>query len=115
MDPRTKIRNIELVRTSDPDYRTFVEDVRLYKMRLKVEKMERSYSNLVAQQFEIAIRGWLVPVGGQEERVISYEQRGRNKRYTKRFRELDFIIDDGDCLYIGELKVSSSSKRLGRA
>jgi len=84
-------------------------------MRLRVEQMERSYSDLVAQQFEIAVRGWLIPVGGREERVISYEQRGRNKRYTRRFRELDFIIDGGDCLYIGELKVSSSSKRLGRA
>lgn len=115
MDPRVKIRRISLVRTSHPNYRAFLEELRLSKLRIRDAKMPRTYSDLLGEQLEYVVQKWIQPAGGQKERVLSYEQMGRNQRYSKRFREMDFVIQKEKCLYVGELKVSYSSKILNKA
>ncbi|MCT1525080.1 hypothetical protein [Sphingobacterium hotanense] len=115
MDPRTKIRNIAFLDPSDPGYRKFVEESRLANMRIRESRGNRAYPDLISEQFELAVREWLKPVGGTEKRILSYERLDRSQKYIKRFRELDFVIDDGDCIYLGELKVSFSTSLLRRA
>lgn len=115
MDPRTKIRNIAFLDPSDLGYRNFVEESRLANMRIRESKGKREYSDILSELFEQTIRQWLEPVGGLSKRILSYERLDRNGRYITRYRELDFLIDNDDCIYIGELKVSSSTKLLSRA
>lgn len=115
MDPRTKIRNIVFLDPTDPGYGKFVEESRLANMRIRESRGNRAYSDLISEQFELAVREWLKPVGGTEKRILSYERLDRNQKYITRYRELDFVIEDGDCIYIGELKVSSSTSLLRRA
>lgn len=115
MDPRTKIRNIAFLDPSDPGYRKFVEESRLANMRIRESRGNRAYSDLISEQFELAVREWLKPVGGTEKRILSYERLDRNQKYITRYRELDFVIDDRDCIYLGELKVSFSTSLLRRA
>ncbi|WP_286778684.1 MULTISPECIES: hypothetical protein [Sphingobacterium] len=115
MDPRAKIRNIAFLDPSDPGYGKFVDESRLANMRIRESKGKREYSDIISELFEPAIREWVAPVGGSEKRILSYERLDRNGRYVTRYRELDFLIDDGNCVYIGELKVSSSTKLLNRA
>lgn len=115
MDPWTKIRNIAFLAPSDPGYRKFVEDSRLANMQIRESRGNRDYCHWICEQFEQAVREWLKPVGGSERRILSYERLDNTGRYVIRYRELDFVIDDGDCIYIGELKVSSSTNLLRRA
>ena len=115
MDPTTKLRNIAFLDPSDPGYRKFVEESRLANMRIRESRGNRAYPDLISEQFELAVREWLKPVGGTEKRILSYERLDRSQKYITRYRELDFVIEDGDCIYIGELKVSSSTSLLRRA
>ncbi|MCT1526881.1 hypothetical protein [Sphingobacterium hotanense] len=115
MDPTTKIRNIAFLDPSDPGYRKFVEESRLANMRIRESRGNRAYPDLISEQFELAVREWLKPVGGTEKRILSYERLDRSQKCITRYRELDFVIEDGDCIYIGELKVSSSTSLLRRA
>lgn len=115
MDSRTKIRNIAFLDPSDPGYQKFVEDSQLANMRIRESRGSRDYSDRISEQFEQAVREWLKPVGGSEKRILSYERLDNAGRYVTRYRELDFVIDEGDGIYIGELKVSSSTNLLRRA
>lgn len=115
MDRNVKIRNVQLLESSDKDYRAFVEAIRVSKLRLRDSIGHRSYADQMSGGIESAIRKWIVPQGEVHHRIISYEQLFNKVGYKRRFRELDFVFRRDGVLYIGELKLSSSSKRLGRA
>lgn len=115
MDIPAKIRNVQLLESADPDYRAFVEAIRKSKLRLRDNIGQRSYADQMSIGIESAIRKWIAPVGGLGQRIISYEQLFNKTQYKRRFRELDFVFSKDNVLYIGEIKLSSSSKRLGRA
>lgn len=53
---------------------------------------------------------WVNPVGGADERTISFEIfRHPSNEYRQQYRELDLVIDRGDHLVIGELKLTEFS------
>lgn len=115
MDPRTRTRNISLVTASDPEYRRYVERQRLATSRIGEGYGQRLYADKISVLLESAVRKWVAPYGGQENRILTFEQLGRDHKYSKRFREIDFVLDREDTLTIGELKVSSSLKVLTKA
>lgn len=115
MQNPAKFRNISLITAKDPQYRQFVEDIKLSRARLSDIRGKRDSSDLLAEVLEEVIRKWVEPVGGKNERILSFEKHVYNQKYHKSFKEIDFMIHHGEHLHIGEVKVSSSTKHISRA
>jgi hypothetical protein len=115
MDPRTKLRGITLLKANDPGYIAYVEERQLNTMHIRMAPMVMCATDRLSRCLEPAIRVWLENVGSQPERILSYEVLGRDNRYYRHYREMDFVVWIDGIITLGELKVSYSSKSRNKA
>ena len=107
----SKFRNLRFVPHDDSGYLSHVEQSILRSMHLPRLVKTISKADRLSRVLEHVVRSWVAPVGGTDDRIISFEIfRHRTNDYRRHYRELDLVIDRGDHLVIGELKVSFSKK-----
>jgi hypothetical protein len=105
-------QNIQLVRTDDPEY---VAHMRRMADLRPSRGGPRHAGEVLGGLVERCVRHWLsgfVPL--QEERILAWEQRQRNGRYGRVFRELDAVwtIDQESlCLYEMKLTFTENMQR----
>lgn len=107
----SKFRNLRFVSHDDSGYLSHVEQSILRSMHLPRLVKTISKTERLSRILEKVVRSWVASVGGTDDRIISFEVfRHRSNDYRQHYRELDLVIDRGDHLVIGELKVSYSKK-----
>lgn len=110
MDPRTKLRSIALLRDDDPGYIAYVEGRKLEAMHIGMGKKPMCATDRLSRYLEPVVRAWVNSAGDNPERILTYETLGRDNRYHRQYREMDFVTESEGLITVGELKVSYSSK-----
>jgi hypothetical protein len=111
-----QIKNVQLISPDNQFYK-------LYQMRFKNEKPQKEVlskkvvakSQTISWVLEKVTQAWIKLSGKmQDERIIMYELHYGKNKFTRLFKELDYVLKFGNKLIIGELKVSNDNPR-GRA
>jgi hypothetical protein len=106
-----KIENIQLISPDDQFYKLYCK--RFQRENPKVTQTAISTNKtaqLTSHALEDTVHDWIKKSGYSiPERIISYVIRERKNKFKRFFKEVDYVLQKGDKLIIGELKVSSSN------
>ncbi len=108
---KQNFRNVQLVTVTDPFYMIYLSQYKTEKKADVVyDKPVRLKSDVMGYLLELAIMGWVKNSGiCLTEKIITYEY-GFGKRQNKMFKELDYVLRIDKKYFVGEVKVSSTTK-----
>lgn len=111
---KSQIKNIQLVSPDNPFYRLYQSKFRSEKQKNVVDSsVIKTHSYTTSWVLEDVVREWIKSSGTMlEERIIMYDEYYAVNQFRRMFKELDYVLKQGDKLIIGELKVSTSNPRV---
>jgi len=106
---KTDNRNIQLLKVDDPLYQIYLSQFRHDREKDVVyDKPVQKKSQTMGYLLEIVVCEWVKKSGVcLEEKIISYEY-GHGKRHKRNFKEVDYLLKQGNSLIVGEVKVTSN-------
>lgn len=101
------IKKVQLISDAHPSYQKFMLRYKTKKEKDVVyDKPSNSKSGIMGYLLELSIREWVNKSGlCLNEKIICWEQIEDGK-YSKLFKELDYVLLKGKTHFIGEVKVS---------
>ncbi|MGB1242688.1 MAG: hypothetical protein ACPG49_09210 [Chitinophagales bacterium] len=107
-------RNIKLLSEESTIYKHFLKSVIVPKIKPK-PKEENSYSSILGKEIEKIIIQWISNSKQVLDENILFFQIKNSRTWRQKSREVDFIFEDKEMFWLGEIKTSINSKAFSKA
>ena len=109
----SQLRNIKLISDKNQSYQNYLLQFKTKKEKDVVyDKPAPAKAFIMSYLLELAVVEWVKNSGiYKSEKIISYQYGNKNRPITK-YKELDYVLQDGTSHFVGEVKVSASANGL---